>query len=354
MNGLNVTGCFEGGNPQEKNAVSRISGNVFLVKPFCEDNQINYKFRLDVAIDNDCIQANTVNLVIDWDDSIYGQYRDTFYVREPDSEWRPVQGTVSKHITRLNFPVLPGRTYLALNPSYNYSQYIELEKKISSKDGFSKRLLYTTDLGREVHLLTFGPAGKRAKRVLITARTHPYESAGSYCVEGILEGITKMGLNSLLNECELWIVPMVCPDGVADGLCRLNRIGSPDLSHEIDVQNDLCRAFMDLIDEVKPSLFLEFHNWMLKNHDGIFYLSAWDMANTILRMYMRTNSTVRKPWIRGLDNFVFKRKSSGLKQYAAEKFGTKTATVEFPWFNRSPNDIRILGLQTFLSILPIA
>lgn len=354
MNDLNVTGCFEGGNPQEENAISRVSDNVFLVKPFCEDNQLSYKFRLDIAIDNNRTQVNMVNLVIDWDDTTHGQYRDTFYIKEPDSEWRSVQGTVSKHITHLNFPVLPGRTYLALNPSYNYSQYIELGKKFSSKDGFSKTLLYTTDLGREIYVLTFRSAGKQPKRILITARTHPYESAGSYCVEGILEGITKMGINNFLNKCELWIVPMVCPDGVADGLCRLNRIGEPDLSRETDVRSDLCRVFMDLIDEVKPSLFLEFHNWMLKNHDGIFYLSAWDMVNTILRMKMRINSSIRKPWIKGLDNFVFKRKSSGLKQYATEKFGTKTATVEFPWFNRSPSDIRILGLQTLLSILPIA
>lgn len=350
---MSVIGCFEGGNPQGKDAISRISDNVFLVKPFCEDNQANYKFRLDIVIKNEGAQRRVVNVIVDWDDSTHSRYRDNFYMKEPGGEWRPVRATIYEALTRLSLQVLPGKTHLSLNPSYSYSQYVELVKRFSSKQVFSKTLLYTTDLGREVYVLNTETTDRQSKKLLITARTHPYESAGSYCIEGLLDGVAKMGFNGILKGYELWIVPMVCPDGVADGLCRLNKVGAPDLSREIDIHNDLCRAFLNLIDEIKPSLFLEFHNWMLKDHDGIFYLSAWDTVITILRMRMQTASHVRKPWARGLDNFVVKRKPLGLKQYAVKQLGAKCATVEFPWFNRSPYDMKTLGLRILLSILPI-
>ena len=147
---------------------------------------------------------------------------------------------------------------------------------------------------------------------------------------------------------------MVCPDGVADGLCRINEVEAPDLSREIDINNDLCRTYMNLIDEVRPNLFLECHNWMIKGYDGIFYLSAWDTISTICRMNIRTPLYFKKPWIKGLNRLIFKMKSSGLKRYAVGQYGTKNVTVEFPWFNRSPNDMKILGWQTLLSIFPIA
>lgn len=353
MDGLKVIGDFESGSPQGKDAISRITDNAFLVKPFCEDDQVNYKFRLDVIINNESLKTQSVDLVVDWNDTTHSRYRDTYYAKGPGSEWQAVHGIVQGALTRLSLSVQPGKTHLSLNPNYSYSRYIDFVDKFSSRPGFSRMLLYSTERGREVHVLSVRTGSKASKRILITARTHPYESAGSYNIEGIVEGVAKMGCHGRLKGYELWIVPMVCPDGVADGLCRLNRVGSPDLSREINIHDDLSRAYMALLDEIKPHLFLEFHSWMLREHDGIFYLSAIATASTILRMRMRTSPRVRKPWLRGLDHFVIKRKPLGLKQYAEEQIGAKSATVEFPWFNRSPDDMKMLGFHTLLSMVPI-
>jgi hypothetical protein len=354
MGEIRVTGRFEGGNPQGKDDISRISDNVFLVKPFCEDDQVNYKFRMDIVIDNQGEQNRIVDLVIDWVDTTHSQYRDLYYLKGPGNEWMPVSGASDGAITHLKLSVLPGKTSISLNPGYSYSRYIEFVNNLTYGSNFSKKLLYTTDLGREVYVLCADSESKFVKRILITARTHPYESAGSYNIEGLVEGIKRMQYHGHLKGFQIWIVPMVCPDGVADGLCRLNRASSPDLSREIDISDNLCKVYMKLIDEVKPTLFLEFHNWMLKDHDGIFYLSAFNMIATILRMGMQTSPFIKKPWIKGLDHFFLKRKPLGLKKYAEDTHGTKCATIEFPWFVRSPEDMKSLGLQTLLSILPIA
>lgn len=348
-----MIGDFDSGSPQGKGAIYRISDNAFLVKPYCEDDQVNYKFRLDIIIKNEGTKTRSVDLVIDWNDTTHSRYRDIYYVKGPGSEWQAVQGIVQGTLTRLSLSVEPGDTHLSLNPSYSYSRYINFVDKFSSRPSFSRMLLYSTELGREVHVLSLRTGSNTSKRILITARTHPYESAGSYNVEGIVEGAAKMECHGRLKGYELWIVPMVCPDGVADGLCRLNRVGSPDLSRQIDIHDDLSRAYMALLDEVKPHLFLEFHNWMLREHDGIFYLSAIDMATSILRMRMRVSPHLRRPWLRGLDRFVIKRKPLGLKQYAEEQIGAKSATVEFSWFNRSQEDMKALGFHTLLSMLPI-
>ena len=83
-------------------------------------------------------------------------------MREPGGDWQPVQGTAKDTLICLSLKVLPGRTQLALNPSNTYTQYINLVEKFKSKEDLSRTLLYTTDKGREVYVLTF--RGGRADR----------------------------------------------------------------------------------------------------------------------------------------------------------------------------------------------
>ncbi|MBZ5555295.1 MAG: hypothetical protein LAO21_21495 [Acidobacteriia bacterium] len=354
MDTLRLTGRIDGGNPQEEGAIRQTADRNFVIKPYSEDGDAGYKFRLDVDVENPGEGEADLSLIIDWEESQYNQYRDVVYLGTGGDVWQPLQGKIEDSTVLLDLKVPAGRSHLTLNPSYGYSRYMELINRLDEGAPFSKSRLYTTTRGREVYLLRARAEGRTSKRILVTGRTHPYESAGSYAVEGIVEGMLNGLDREQLKDCDLWILPMMCPDGVADGLCRLNEPGAPDLSREIDSGNPLCRAYMDLIDEIKPTFFLEFHNWMLRNNDGIFYLSWWPMVATIGRLRRGIPETRRKPMIRGLDRWIMKRRAAGLKGYAARRHSGRCMTVEYPWHGRSVRDLKELGMQTLLAVVPIA
>lgn len=354
MDPLRLTGRIDGGNPQDESAICQTADRNFLIKPYSEDGDAGYKFRLDVDVENPEGCEADLSLIIDWGEAQYNQYRDVVYLGTGGDDWQPFEGRIEDSRVLLDLKVPAGKSHLTLNPSYNYSRYMELIGRLDEGAPFSKSLLHTTDRGRKVYLLRAGGERRTSKRILVTGRTHPYESAGSYAVEGIVEGMVDGLYREQLKDSDVWILPMMCPDGVADGMCRLNGPGAPDLSREIDSGNPLCQAYMDLINEIKPTFFLEFHNWMLRNNDGIFYLSWWPMMATIWRLRRRIPETRRKPMIRGLDRWIMKRRAAGLKGYAAEHHSARCMTVEYPWYGRNVADIKGLGMQTLLAVVPIA
>ena len=191
---------------------------------------------------------------------------------------------------------------------------------------------------------------RNKKNLLITARTHPYESAGSFNVEGIIAGMINGRGKSILKGCSIYIIPMVCPDGVYNGLCRLNSVNAPDLSRIIDENDILSKAYLQLLDNIRPAIFLEFHNWMIKDYDGIFYLPWRDTYILKTELQRRINVDKQKKWSVGVNNILFKCRPEGLKKYANDNYRTKCMTIEYSWYGRSTEDMKRLGVQTLESL----
>jgi len=350
---IRITGKYDGGNPQNDSAIVQIDDSTFRIVPEIEDDNISYKFRFDVKLENDEATSKKVNIIVDWQDQIYSKYRDMIFVRENQKEWDWIKARINAGKSEFSISAKKGNTTIALTPGYNYSRYLEFIEQLSASKCISTELVCKTYEGRKVYCLISKGYEINAKRILVTARTHPYETAGSYNVEGIVEGILRNPNSSILRKYDIYIIPMMCPDGVHNGLCRLNSVGSPDLSREMDKHDSLSNSYIKLIDTIRPHLFLEFHNWLLRRHDGIFYLPWWPMMRIITKLYGQINPKKRKRWVKGIDRIFFQRQSSGLKKYSRDNYDTRSFTIEYSWYGRTCEDMKEFGWKTLTSILYI-
>lgn len=346
---IQVHGTFDGGNPQDSKMIVRLGENEFRVLPESEDGEPGYKFRLDIILDNQSDVEVASKLVIDWQESRFIDLKNILFCKSPNKGWKALRAQTGTTNTFLTLDIPPGKTQLTLNPSYNYGDYLEFITNMVPPECFQRELLFTTTEGRQIYLLKSPSRAKTKKRILVTARVHPYETAGSYCVEGILENYGKAEKPVELADVDLWIIPMVCPDGVANGLCRLNEKGAPDLSREIDFDYGLCKAYVDAIESIRPHLFIEFHNWMIREGDGIFYLPWWQMNRILRNLDKRTQTSEKRTWVKGLRYGVLKRHPKGLQRFAQERCGSRCMTIEFPWYERDEQEMRWLGWNTLLA-----
>jgi hypothetical protein len=351
---VRVYGNFDGGNPQHPGRIVQSGKNEIRVMPEIEDGEAAYYFRLDIAVENREMAEVAIKLIIDWQDNRFIELKDRIFCRFPKRGWEAFGAQQRGTETIFMMKVPPGETRLTLNPSYSYGEYLDFVKERVNPGLFEKEVLFSTPKGREIYLLR-SRAGRRGKRrVLVTARTHPYETAGSFCVEGIVENYGKGKRPVELGEVDLWIIPMICPDGVADGLCRLNERGAPDLSREIKAGYGLCKTLMTAIEDIRPHLFIEWHNWMIKERDGIFYLRRWPMKKVIRNLEMRDPTFRQRGWIKGLRYGLLKLPAQGLKGFAEERCGSRCMTIEFPWYERSEEEMRQLGWNTLLAAMVCA
>ena len=66
---------------------------------------------------------------------------------------------------------------------------------------------------------------------------------------------------------------MANPDGVFNGFCKRTGRNGLDVSKVLDFNDPTTAAIKKGVDAVRPNIYCEFHNWMFKNSDGIYYLN---------------------------------------------------------------------------------
>jgi len=339
---LNVYGDFDGGNPQEPGSIVRLAEDEFAVYPFSEDGDGTYKFRLGVVIANNRAQPARINLKVHWDDEEYIGYRDVVYIRSSNGPWRACKGNIDGGSVELEVDVPVGRTHLTLNPAYGYEDCLDCVRSCQTSHFLTTEVLVRTVAGRDVWLVKRG--GHRSQpTILVLARTHPYETAGSFCVEGILRQMERNGKLSF-RDTNLYVIPMVCADGVVSGMCKLDRVGGDDLALSEDMTHPVTRAQCELVDAIRPDFVLDFHNWMIPDYDGLFYERPMWMRRFTRRMERRVQAP--KPWQLGTRWRFFARRPNGVKAYAQRRCRSRCMTVEFPWRARTPDQMMRLGVDT--------
>jgi hypothetical protein len=126
-----------------------------------------------------------------------------------------------------HFLILPGSLSLS-PPKYNYDDYLHFIHGLDESETVKKRLLGVSREGREVWMVKIShPERPARKNLLAVARIHPYETSGSYCAEGILDAIRRPSAMAMdiLARYNLYIVPMISPDGVFHGYGKLTTPG---------------------------------------------------------------------------------------------------------------------------------
>ena len=261
---------YPGANPRRASDVEKVAPDRFLIHPWSEDGDGNYKFCLNVEAVNESDAPERVTLLIDWNDIEYMDCRD-YVLLGRGEEWQPVTGEVQGMVAMFELTVPPGDWFLGLHPVYDLEAFAD-DRRAAVEAGLAERVFGKSHGGRE--LVAFSAGEEGAPAVLVVSRFHPYETAGSFCVSAILKTLADdlAGGGPLTAGHRFVIVPVTNPDGVAAGCCKRARRGGPDLCHEgADSDDPAGRALAGLLAETKPAGYLDLHGWMYREHDGLTF-----------------------------------------------------------------------------------
>jgi hypothetical protein len=342
-----LDGGFDGGNPQAPAAIQQLAVDRFRVFPFSEDGDANYKFALHVRATNTTGVPAPLTLEIDWADEVYMENRGFAHVGHAGA-WEFVPAEVVGPVSIVRREIPPGVSAIGLCPGYGLEDHRAFVGALPAAR-FERRVIGRSAAGRAIEAWQIG-GGTRT--VLVAARCHPYETAASYCCEGLLTWLSVPGAarDALLREFRVVVLPMPNPDGVALGLCKHTGPDGVDLSRAAVLSQDgAALALRGLLDELQPAGFLDLHGWMHRHEDG---LHPFDPH-------------VRQRFVAGLaDHPLFRanvwKEMTGMpdegcpRLYCSRTFGATALEVSYRWPGRTTRQMRALGaptLQAFCAAL---
>lgn len=357
-----ITG-FDGSCPSGEKGIKQINPSCYVAypsyrrRPGIDEETPGAGSRFCIKIENSSNQAAPVKIIADWETPKRVKHHDYGFIRHPvaASSWRMIPGLLhdgTKIGYELELP--PGITELGLLPNYNCGDLDSFISGIADK-GFIDRVVGKSGEGRVIHLLSCESADKSAPNFLIQARDHSYESAGSFCVEGIVDCLASDDPVAafLKTKFNFHILPMTNPDGVYNGLSRL--------THEKGLNVDCIYwnggagpevgILLGVLDKIKPSVYMNIHNWVFKFIDGLMGADE-ETVKSIVELMPPDTAHLKKwkldydaLWCQRNNMEEYLRECRGGRHYCKEKFDSIAAVFEFPWFGRTAESMRQRGVQ---------
>lgn len=345
---IEVLAGFDGANPQSQAGITMESARRFRVRPFNEPGSNDaYWFRLNTLVLNHGSRTEDVELVVEWPvlEREPG-YPYDYYFYGDMGDWHPVRATIEGTEALLVVPARPGHTFVGFYPRYSYGCYQQfIEGLPDGSPLLEKRLAGKSARGRDIWCLRLTDPGAPAEgkaRILLTARNHPYETGGSYIAEEIarylLGGCERA--RKLLRENEIWLLPMMNPDGVALGMNQRTGPEGVNMSYAADTDAAEVRVLKELVGAVRPGIWVDVHSWPHEGDDGMWCTHRWvadgllaELPDSSLQDYVWDVSFVRE---RGTAE-------NHLWQWLIRTYDSGGVSLSFSWFRRSEEDIRETG-----------
>lgn len=224
-------------------------------------------------------------------ENIYGGHR-AHFLREGVTSVYSVDGKTWTPVTFEHHPdrslslafTLPAQvTRFSLVPPYATAELGNFLAGLKSSPFARFTELARTAEGRPVELVTLS-TGKAEKSVLLRARAHPWETGGSYFLEGVARKILdRPEGKAILDRLDFHLIPMANKDGVARGYSRfnpngadLNRHFTPGYDHAGNgaPENAGLVAWLEGMKQAEklPSFAMDLHN----DQEGNLHLSPDD------------------------------------------------------------------------------
>ncbi len=339
---LTVSTGFEGANPQGPDGIIRQGAASFLIVPTQEEDDPNYKFRMDTMIVNRANEPRQVTLAIDWRTPTYMEARDHIFLK-PGSHWERTQGYVSGTFCTITAEVPPGETFASLNPKYSYSDHLADLDRLRSHPEVAVRSIGKTAQDRDIFCLAVGASRAGTSQlpvVLVEAGNHPYETSGAYCIDGMIDWLLGPG-RSWQAQVAVHFVPVSNPDGVAGGWCRLTGPGGVDVCHELAVSSEpTCVALRGLLEELRPSIYVNIHGWMYNDLDNFRYGDEETARFFLPCLLAEVGRPVRR-W--RIQNSRPEEPPVTNTWYARARFGSHAMGFDIAWNPRDDVEMRELG-----------
>ena len=144
---------------------------------------------------------------------------------------------------------------------------------------------------------------------------------------------------------------MMNPDGVFRGLGKLTAPSGADPQFITPVTSRVQEILKRTIDKVQPSLFIDLHNWQSKYFDGLLFLDPVVRERFI--RFMPDQLQFGKRWL--ISDPIPQPAQPPEKElawmYCQRMFKPVAVTFEFPWFGRTPDDVRATGRTPLWALL---
>ncbi len=335
-----VSTDFEGANPQHRSGCKREGPAAFTLFPTQEEDNSNYKFRMDTLIINRGEQPREVVLHVDWQDPVYMEPRDHLFFRS-GGHWRRVGGEIAGTVVTVSAEVPPGETWVSLNPKYSYSDHLADLEKLRLRPEVAVQSIGKTGQGRELFVVSVAPeAGRSRPVVLIEGGDHPYETTGAYCIDGMLSWLLGPG-KEWQRRVAVHLIPVSNPDGVAGGWCRLTGPGGVDICHQFGTSDDpTCVALRGFMEKLRPYIYVNLHGWMYNDLDNFRYEDREAAAFFLPRLLGDVGGPV---WRWRIQNSKPEVPAVTNTWYARERFGSRTLGFDIAWNRRTDDGMRDLG-----------
>lgn len=358
---ITVQTGFDGSCPRDAAGVREADGCIRLFpgyrrQPGIDEEAVGQGSRLEARLLNRAGEPQRASIIVDWQTSDRVRHHDVGYVRHAsESDWRMVIGRRSGTCIHYDLLLPPGVTELSLAPTYNVARCDRFVAALADAPDIDVAVAGHSEEGRSIWRLHLPSTNPDACPLLLQARDHAYETAGSYAVEGIVAHLRSNDtLTRYLRErFDITILPMTNPDGVHNGMSRLTHERGAHLEH-VHAPPDAAHATLRReIDRVRPLAHMNLHNWMFKFMDGI--LASDDVLIERIIQHMPADHAHHKRWFT-LSNAGWLRREQldahpeelkSWRQYVPEQFGGYAAVFEFPWFGLSEDQMRRKGARAF-------
>ena len=372
---VEITGDFDGGNPQEPSNIRYEGDDTFTVTPTWEDDPSRaYGLRFAVMIHNPENTAVPVTLHIDWQTTQHMEYKSFYYLnREGEDDWREIEAKVDDASATVRFVAKQGISFLSRSPMYNYSKYLAFADALDQRPEAEVKLAGKSRESREIWCVQVPPVpAEHAESIVFVCRNNASESAGNYMIEGMVRFLFsgEPEAAELMRQFTYTFLPMTNPDGVFNGLERDTALeDGADIARMKTAPDPAHDAIRTTLETVRPAVFVNLHNWMIPDVDGLLCNDEL-YARRLYELLPAIGSTPRtthREWYSDAITEVEDRgdvtlypvsrlpelhKHSGgtWKDFCREQFDARAMAVEFPWHGRSTEDMRQLGIALLQAV----
>ncbi len=367
-----ITG-FDGACPFSRKGISTLPDGVCEIKPSWRpapglgEEAIGGGSRFSVKVENPGLAHKLFRCYINWEDDaqIRLRFHDWVCVLFPGAgeSWVAYPAQLRPPGAYIEISLPPGVTHIGMSPYYGYGMGLEYLHGKAGTDGAEYLSAGNSEEGRNIPVLVLHPSRDcvEAADVVIVARNHAYESAGNFCCEGMIDFLTSGASEAerLRKNYRFHFLPLTNPDGVYNGMGRLTSPRGADLNRSRKQDDAAWYSLKNYLDLVRPSMFINIHNWMSKDTDGLLGNSRefTEKFSELMPDMHRDGKYWYQDWI----ELYLKRRNlkvvpdqdKSWKDYVLENFGGTAVCLEFPWFGRSCARMREIGLQSLETFIKV-